>query len=151
MVPSPTSNHQSVVRNILLLLWEYVKKNNLGKVFDAPLDVIFTQTDVVQPDILYISNSRRSIIEERGIIGPPDLVVEVISPSTRYMDANLKKSLYERHGVREYLLVYPQEQKVIQYALEEGFFKSKGTFSDPDKIPLKILELELALEDVFDV
>jgi Uma2 family endonuclease len=85
------------------------------------------------------------------ICGAPDLIVEVLSPSTGKIDESAKKDLYERHGVIEYLLVYPDEQTVVQYVLEGGFYKNRGIFSCSEEIPLKTLEMKLSLKEAFDI
>lgn len=149
MTPSPGFDHQDISFNLGLLLGNFVKKGKLGKVVAAPMDVILSETDVVQPDILYISSGRMGIVGKRGVEGAPDLVVEVISPSTRMIDEEVKKGLYERHGVREYLLVYPEEKKVVQYALRGGSFGERKVFVIDDVVPLVALELELVVSEIF--
>ena len=110
MVPSPSFRHQSISRDISTPLWDYVRTNGLGVVVWAPMDVVLTQESVVQPDILFISNERREIITDNNISGAPDLVVEILSPSTADRDRELKLRLYARHGVREYWIVDPDER-----------------------------------------
>ena len=83
MVPAPDFYHQIISRNIEFLLWGFIKKRNLGTVVHAPVDVVLTTEDVIQPDILYISNERRGIITGRNVTGAPDLVIEILSPSTQ--------------------------------------------------------------------
>lgn len=151
MVPAPIPNHQDLVGNIYSILRSHVQKNNLGKVYISPIDVIFSQTSVVQPDVLYISKNRKAIIGEKAIFGAPDLIVEVVSPSTRKLDETTKKELYEFQGVIEYLIVYPDEKKVVHYVLEGGFYRLRGTFVSPEEIPLKTLSMSLPLRDVFEV
>ena len=83
MAPAPGSVHQFILRNLGFLLWGFVSSNQLGQVAFAPFDVILSDEDVVQPDLLFISRVRQGIISDRGCEGPPDLVVEVLSPSTQ--------------------------------------------------------------------
>ncbi len=118
MTPSPTTYHQRISRILETALCEYVEQNNLGEVFYAPLDVYLTDQDIFQPDILYISNENRSIIQER-IKGAPDLAVEIISESTAYLDMKTKKKVYEASGIKEYWIVDPMEHSVEIFFLED--------------------------------
>ena len=89
----------------------------------APFDVVLSDTDVVQPDILFVSNERMGIVTEDNIQGAPDLVIEILSPSTAERDRTFKRSLYARHGVREYWLVDPDARSVEVLVLGEGHFE----------------------------
>jgi Uma2 family endonuclease len=112
LAPSPTSRHQAVILRISLELHEFVTGRNLGRVWFAPLDVVLSDYDVAQPDILFVSNARSGIVTEANIQGAPDLVVEVLSPATSGYDRGHKLLLYGRHGVREYWLVDPDAETV---------------------------------------
>ncbi|HDD05196.1 MAG TPA: Uma2 family endonuclease [Candidatus Aenigmarchaeota archaeon] len=112
MVPSPTPYHQRVSRKLVFLLTEYVEKNDLGEVFYSPIDVYFDEEDVFQPDIVFISKARLDIIGEIKIEGPPDLIIEILSPSTAYYDLGRKYEVYERSGVKEYWVVHPERKSV---------------------------------------
>jgi len=92
-----------------------VEGKNLGRVYDASFDVVFSKEDVVQPDILFISKARSKIITEEEIRGAPDLVIEIFSPATAERDRTYKKTLYARHGVQEYWIVDPSEVKVCPF------------------------------------
>ncbi|MGH9395741.1 MAG: Uma2 family endonuclease [Terriglobia bacterium] len=105
--PSPATAHQNVVANLLYHLMDFVRKHALGKVYTAPLDVVFSQFDVVEPDLLYISKSRSSILTRANVQGAPDLIVEVVSESTGKIDRTTKLKLYARFGVKEYWIIDP--------------------------------------------
>ena len=109
MPPAPYTIHQDICRNIATELTIYTRKMKLGKIYFAPTDVVLSDINVVQPDILFISNENLQIITEKNIKGVPDLIVEIISPSTEYYDLFVKKETYEKSGVKEYWLVdrYP--------------------------------------------
>jgi Uma2 family endonuclease len=113
--PSPFTKHQIVVGNIFLELSNYVRRNPIGHVFVAPYDVIFASNNVTEPDVLYISKERSSIITEKNIQGTPDLVVEVISELRRRRDEIEKKSVYERFGVAEYWIADPKVDTIRVY------------------------------------
>ena len=108
LVPTPTIRHQRVSKKLGFILITFFEHNNLGEVLGAPLDVVFGKGDereVVQPDIIFISNERKDIATEQEIQGAPDLVVEILSPGTEQRDRNYKKSLYSRYNVLEYWIV----------------------------------------------
>ena len=107
VTPAPLTKHQRILSNLHLLITAYVKQNALGSAFFAPTDVILSDTDVVQPDFLFISATRSAIITEANIQGPPDLAVEILSEGTRKTDEVIKRKLYERYGVEEYWVFYP--------------------------------------------
>lgn len=112
MTPGPGKDHQLIVLDLGGLLRSLTRKAGLGLVFIAPFDVILSEQTVVQPDVLYISQERLNIVQERGVFGPPDLVVEILSPSTAQRDLEVKRLLYGKHGVREYWVVDPIARSV---------------------------------------
>jgi Uma2 family endonuclease len=112
VTPSPGVRHQRVLQHLNRLLDRFVEEHGLGKVFFAPLDVLLSQHDVVEPDLMFISNERASILTVANLRGAPDLAVEVLSPSSRRQDEVLKRGLYERAGVDEYWLVDPEAETV---------------------------------------
>ena len=115
--PSPNTNHQSTSRHIQFALYEQLEKPGLGYVFDAPMDLELAPTDVVQPDLIVVLSANRQIILPSRLRGVPDLVVEILSPSTGEMDRTLKRSLYETHRVPEYWLVDAEERSILRYRL----------------------------------
>lgn len=106
--PAPIPKHQIFVSNLLYYLADFVKRRGLGRVFTAPIDVVFSQHDVVEPDLIYISKSRASILTRANVQGAPDLVVEVLSESTQKTDQTTKLKLYARFGVAEYWIIDPE-------------------------------------------
>ena len=112
LAPSPNTRHQRIFRRLSKALADFVETNRVGEVFSAPYDVVLSDHDVAQPDILFVSNSRSSIVTEANIQGAPDLVVEILSPGTATYDRGYKQALYSRHGVREYWLVDPEAETV---------------------------------------
>jgi Uma2 family endonuclease len=116
--PSLTREHQRIVLRLVRAFAAYVESKNLGEVFVAPYDVVLSETDVVQPDVLFVSKGRASIATPKAVMGAPDLVIEVLSPGTSERDRTVKAKLYARAGVKELWLVDP-ETKSIQ-VLQNG-------------------------------
>ena len=151
MVPAPDFSHQIISRNIEFLLWDFVKKHSLGIVVDAPVDVVLTPEDVLQPDILFISNERRHIITKKNVNGAPDLVIEILSPSTQERDKIVKRGLYARHGVREYWIVDPEAKKVEVMIPGNKGFNLHGIFLLEDILSSPLIAgFSLPLKEVFE-
>jgi Uma2 family endonuclease len=123
MVAAPNISHQFVSGNIYLALYNFVQKKQLGRILYAPADVVLSKSNVVQPDILFISKENSSIITEKNIAGAPDLIIEIISPSSAYYDLLEKKELYATHGVKEYWIVEPKKQWIEVYINQNGKFE----------------------------
>lgn len=105
MTPAPNPDHQTTLFNLIRLVGNHVIAQSLGRVLTAPIDVVLSKHDIVQPDLLFIARKRVSIIGPRNVREAPDLVVEVLSPSTASLDRGSKLQLYDRSGVREYWIV----------------------------------------------
>jgi Uma2 family endonuclease len=115
VTPSPTTRHQRVSIRLSARLQMFVEKHHLGEVLEAPTDVVLSEIDVVQPDVLFISHERSGILGKKNVQGAPDLIVEILSESNRKLDEVTKRKLYERHGVREYWVVDPVLEIVKVY------------------------------------
>lgn len=119
---APFTKHQRALLKLARVLAELVERQDLGEVLIAPVDVVLSPRDVVEPDLLFVSKERAALITERNVPGAPDLAVEVLSPSTRRLDLRLKLDLYERFGVREYWIVDPDRETVtIHRHTGDGF------------------------------
>ena len=150
MTPAPTTRHQNIVYNVSFILKSKLL-NKSCRPFVAPTDVVFSEYDVVQPDILVVCDEDK--ITEANIQGAPDLIVEVLSPATALKDKREKKGLYERYGVKEYIIIEPVDQYVERFLVEEGGAYSKGEIFGPREI-LNLVSLEgieLPLWEVFEV
>ena len=120
--PAPTTYHQSVLQRILVQLFNSVELAGYGRVFPAPTDVHLSEYDIVQPDIVVISKANLPMITPAKVKGVPDLLIEVVSPSSVKNDHDLKRQLYQRVGVGEYWIVELDEQFVMQLVLgDEGY------------------------------
>jgi len=150
MTPAPTPYHQRISRKIEFLLIEYVEKNELGEVFDAPIDVYFEETETYQPDIIFISKERLNIISETKIKGAPDLIIEILSPATAYYDLGRKYEVYEKNGVKEYWIVHPERKSIEIYQNQEGQFKLIQIAKEKDTVNSSLFkDFELNLEKIF--
>lgn len=127
--PSPSTPHQRVVGVFFNRLYNHVTANDLGEVFAAPLDVILSDTYIVQPDVLFVSEDRSSIITERGIEGAPDLIIEVLSEGNRRYDEVRKRQLYERFEVSEYWIADPALETVKVYRLTDAGYERAAELS----------------------
>jgi Uma2 family endonuclease len=122
VTPAPFLRHQEIVGRLHLAIGMYLMTYPLGRVFVAPLDVILSKFDVVEPDLLYVSNERAPELLKDWVRGAPDLVIEVGSESTRKRDETVKRALYERVGVIEYWIVDPEIDVVRIYRRTDDRF-----------------------------
>lgn len=120
VTPSPNTQHQRISGLLLTVLHTFSRKHRVGEVFAAPYDVVLSDTDVVEPDLLFVSSARKSIIGEAHVQGAPDLIVEILSPTTRKTDEIVKRRLYEKFGVLEYWIVDPELETIKVYRLTDG-------------------------------
>lgn len=139
LAPSPSTRHQSISSELFVVLHQFVRQHGLGMVWDAPLDVVLSDNEVFQPDILFVSNERRAIVTEANIQGAPDLVVEILSPSTRQNDEGHKKDVYSRYGVKEYWIVDPEERKVAVLSGGASGLEPYAAFSMEDILESPLL------------
>ena len=149
LTPSPTPNHQRASAEIFSALRDYVREHHLGEVFYAPLDVILSDYDVVQPDVLFISNERSSIVIDR-VRGAPDLVVEILSPSTETRDRTLKRAIYADHGVRELWFVDTIARRIEVLQLQRDAFVQVGDYGEGHTLVSPLLPgLEIQVQSLF--
>lgn len=148
--PSPSTRHQHVLGEIYSALKSHLASGSSGSIFVAPLDVRLSFYDVVQPDLLVVLNDRRGIVQEQGIAGPPNLVVEILSPSSKLTDRVDKAALYARSGVDEYWIVDPIEETVTVYGLDGDRFAPSATLeSNEDLYSIVLAGLVLDLDTIF--
>jgi Uma2 family endonuclease len=131
VTPSPTLRHQVLIGRLHFEIELFLRAHaGLGRVFLSPLDVLFTKWDVVEPDLLFVSADQDGILTPKNVQGPPALVVEVLSPSTRKTDEHIKRRLFDRGGVREYWIVDPELDVVKVYARQrDGSFQRVAELS----------------------
>jgi len=150
---APNLKHQTAVANLVSRLVVFVHPKKLGRIWPSPVDVLLSEHDVVEPDVVFLSNERMDLAADGAkIVGAPDLLVEVLSPRTCRTDAVTKRHLYEKYGVREYWMVDPELETVEVYRLRDGRFRRDAELSaergDVLKSPL-FPGLKIAVAEVF--
>jgi len=123
VTPAPSWRHQEISIRLASRFHGFVTQNGLGRIVTAPIDVKLSEHDTVQPDLVFLSNERRHLLRGGAVHGAPDLVVELLSPTTRADDEGRKAELYAGAGVREYWQLDPEYQDVRVYVLHEGRFE----------------------------
>jgi Uma2 family endonuclease len=152
VVPSPTNRHQFVLLNLVAVLMEYEQRHG-GRLLFAPSDVVFTQYNVVQPDVLYFSEARRHLVQlDTPTNAAPDLTVEVVSPGTSSHDRVRKQATYARFGVREYWIVDPFDETIEVFSLEGSVYRAASiTRSTGVAVSPGIPGLRVAAARIFDL
>lgn len=148
--PAPTTIHQRVSRRLQQILMQQLEEPGIAEVFNAPTDVILSDTNVVQPDLAIVRSARKAI-SERGIEGPPDVIVEILSPSNSGHDELFKKLLYAKMGVPEYWVVDPVHGLVTAYHLDGGRYGTAARFDRSSTlVSLEFPEVSVPLARVFE-
>ena len=148
-MPSPRAIHQRLLKK-LIWWFKQVEDAGLGQVYAAPFDVFFSNTAILQPDILFISAARAHIITETGVQGAPDLVIEIISPSDPNRDKIRKRAIYARHRVGEYWLVDPYVRNITVLMLDGDGYETDGIYGIGDTLTSPTLRgFALDVSDLF--
>ena len=147
--PSPT--HQDISLEIVFAIKLFLKQNPIGKMYHAPIDVFFDDYNQSQPDILFIKEERTFIIDKKdGILGAPDLIVEIISPGSVRLDRVTKKDLYERFAVKEYWIVDNNNKTIEIYVLKDDKYTAHQFLETEGKVESTVLiGLDLEIKDLF--
>ncbi len=146
MSPAPRIKHQNIVGNFYVNLKTHPENPCYTGI--APTDVVLDDYSVVQPDVFIVCDGGK--ITEKNIRGAPDLIVEVASPGTEVKDRREKKRLYERSGVKEYLIVFPEREYVERYVLEGRQYGSPEIFNWDERLSLSIFPIEVKLHEIFE-
>ena len=149
--PAPNLKHQDIESRLGSRLARFIEARGLGKFYFAPCDVVLSDTDVVQPDLLFVSLARAHLlIGGDNVRGAPDLVVEILSPGTADRDRGYKRALYAKHGVKEYWLVDPAAETVSLLLPRDGDLVVSYTFGRNETLRSPLLAgLEIDLDDIF--
>lgn len=139
VTPSPNLRHQELVLRLGVALANHLEDHpDRGQVFIAPFDVVFSFHDIVEPDVIFVAPDQPDILTAQNIKGTPAMVIEILSPSTRKRDRQIKRQLYERTGVREYWLVDPDADVVTIYRRgDDGSFRVNATLSAEGRASLE--------------
>jgi len=149
MSPGSMTIHQTVSRELLFILLQSCRSEY--EIYYAPFDVILSRTTVLQPDIIMIHRSRLEIVKKHGVEGAPDLVVEILSPSTRKRDKVVKAAAYAKHQVSEYWLVDPEARTLEQYRLDGEHYEWVQTYEEDDRVfSDKLPCVSFKFKDIFD-
>ena len=149
MAPAPDTSHQDWSRELTVLLAAYVKRTKLGKVFAAPVDVVLDAENTVQPDLVFVSSANLGIIQQRAIFGTPDLLVEIVSPSSMRRDRYDKKELYARFGVKEYWIGDPANVALEILTLKAGQYELHCSAEQKGKLSSLVLKgLDFDLSEI---
>ena len=149
MVAAPNIRHQSVSFSLEVALFQHVKNKGLGRVLHAPCDVILSEENVLQPDILFVRKERLGIIGEANLQGPPDIVIEILSEGTRCKDLELKRKTYARFGIQEYWVVDPEAATVEVLVWSEIGYVTAATYGKSDCLSSPLLpNFNLPLSEV---
>ncbi len=140
MTPAPAPSHQRIARKLFEILNVHVKGNASGEIFFAPVDVYLSEETVVQPDLLFIENKRLEIVKEKYIQGPPDMVVEILSPTSKDRDTEIKRKLYWKYGVREYWLVDPGARTVEIMVMKESGYETSRVYPEGAQVTSPLLK-----------
>ena len=120
MSPSPLDIHQVILQEISVEISLLLRKTKAGYVRISPYDVHLSESNILQPDICFINEENKGIIEKKGLVGAPDLVIEILSPGTKKYDLSDKKEIYQNYGVKEYFIVDPTNKKVKSFILKNN-------------------------------
>jgi Uma2 family endonuclease len=156
MTPAPSRRHQEILMQLILVFGNFLRGKKC-RLYPAPFDVRLPDkgvsdteiTTVVQPDISVICDAKK--LDERGCLGAPDLVVEIVSPGTAAKDMREKHALYEKHGVKEYWIIHPLEKTLmVLHRGKDGLYARPVIYSPPDTVKVKTLKgLSINLTDLF--
>src|SRR5438132_3756679 len=152
MAPAPNTFHQVVSRNLQFIIQEYLNRNPIGELFNAPFDVYLSDIDVFQPDLCFYSFKQQNYVSEKGGIRAPRLVIEILSPSNAHLDTGPKREVYARTGVRELWIVDPPPQEIAVYTLQEDAERPARVLEGDVVLTTPFLPgLEIPLPEVFKV
>jgi Uma2 family endonuclease len=144
----PTPRHQTIVGEILFLLLLAARKRG-GRAFTAPVEVYLDAHNIFEPDVLYLGADSACRVEDKRLVGAPDLVVEVLSPGTARFDRQQKYAAYEQHGVREYWIVDPAHEVLEVWVWRDGSYTRMGVYAGEDTFDSAVLSEPVSVRAIF--
>jgi len=151
MSAAPATEHQRISRRLGYLLYQALELTGLAEVFNAPFDVELARDSVVEPDLVVIRSEHAERITRKRLVGPPDLVVEILSPSTAPRDLETKLRLYARHAIPSYWIVDPERRQVVEFVLDGECYRLSCTVEEDEVFaPRRFPELQIALVEIFN-
>ncbi len=150
MSPAPNPWHQETLKRLFIEFFKAIEEGKLGKVFFAPVDVHLDKENAFQPDLVVLFKQNMHKLTAKGIEGAPDIVVEVLSPSTAYYDLKKKKEVYERRGVKEYWIVDPEMEEVEVYINDGGNFRLFSKAKKEGRVKSQVIDsLDIEIKELF--
>ncbi len=151
VIAAPNTKHQRVSKRLVVALTQRLEKEGLGEVFIAPYDVVLSEDNVLQPDIVFVCKNRAGVVGELNLTGAPDLAVEILSPGSRGKDLEIKRKIYARFGVQEYWVVDPDAETIEVLAWGEIGYSTAGMFAKSDSLTSpQFPDLNLPLPEIFE-
>lgn len=150
LAAAPNMAHQMTQGNLGSPMHTYVRTEKLGYVFFSPCDVVLSEYTTLQPDLVFVSTENAGIITDANIQGAPDLVVEIISPSSTGRDWVTKRDLYARYGVKEYWLIDPVNRTLWVMRLRDGYLELSDTLYEGDTLTASTIKgFSVSISDIF--
>jgi Uma2 family endonuclease len=152
MSPAPAITHQIILKRLLYLIEDFLIHNPIGELLPAPTDVILSEINVLQPDLLFVAKENYEILTHENVRGAPDLVIEIISPGTAKRDRTNKLETYSQFGVREYWIVDEERQTVEVWRQQGSKLACKAILTATQTLETSLLPgIEIALAQVFPI
>jgi Uma2 family endonuclease len=151
MAPAPDLSHQAVSRNLEFAFLSYFQQNPIGVLIHAPADVFFDTENIWQPDIFIVLNRNRHILKRKRCEGPPDFIIDILSPNNRQLDLHTKRIAYARHGVTEYWIIDPESKELFVYRFDENMNEPVAVIRSPERATSPLFPgLSVDLETIFN-
>lgn len=148
VTPAPSSYHQILSRRLQFSFYEREREGE-GMIFDAPVDLLMPGSQPTQPDLVYLKPGQESLVTRRGIEGVPELVVEILSPSTATVDRTVKRRVYEEAGVRRYLLLDPSARTLEVFLLDGPTYRLEASLGPEEELTLADYSVTIVMTDLF--
>jgi Uma2 family endonuclease len=139
MTPAPSRFHQTILGNIYLIIRSYLDANPIGEVYRSLFDVVLTDINGYQPDVLSVADKHRAVLTDAGAEGAPDSIVEILSPSTAHHDKGVKREVYARTGVEEFWLIDPDQRRTQVCRFKDDVETPIATYDDASSFTTQLL------------